>query len=61
MFFLTNDVGYVFDFVKETKSRGVMSICNLQQLDHHECEEKWNRFCDTYWAKQKHCEKEVKV
>lgn len=49
--FLEEDAGgYIMDFVKEAQSRGVYHVEDMEELAHEEYEEKWNRFCDTFFA-----------
>lgn len=43
---------YIFDFVKEAIRRGITAPWNLQLVDHETCEEKWNRFCDDFFAQR---------
>lgn len=43
---------YIFDFVKEAIRRGITAPWNLQLVDHETYEEKWNRFCDDFFAQR---------
>lgn len=40
----------IYDFVEEAKRRGVHSPKDLVPLSHEEYEEKWNLYCDNYFA-----------
>ena len=42
---------YIYDFVKEAQRRNIHSPKDMKLLTHREYEEKWNRFCDAYFAK----------
>ena len=42
---------YIYDFVKEAKRRNIHSPKDMKLLTHREYEEKWNRFCDAYFAR----------
>lgn len=42
----------IFDFVAEAKRRGVHTPRDLQLLSHEDYEEKWNRYCDSYFAER---------
>lgn len=44
------DIGYIPDFVKEARSRGIYHVGDMAELSHEEYEEKWNRFCDAFFA-----------
>lgn len=43
---------YIYDFVKEAQRRNIYSPKDMKLLTHREYEEKWNRFCDDYFAKE---------
>lgn len=43
---------YIYDFVEEAKRRNIYSPKDMKLLTHREYEEKWNRFCDDYFAKE---------
>lgn len=42
---------YIYDFVKEAQRRNIHSPKDMKLLSHPEYEEKWNRFCDAYFAR----------
>ena len=42
---------YLYDFVKEAQRRNIHSPKDMKLLTHREYEEKWNRFCDGYFAR----------
>ena len=42
---------YIYDFVEEAKCRNIHSPKDMKLLTHREYEEKWNRFCDAYFAR----------
>ena len=42
---------YIYDFVKEAQRRNIHSPKDMKLLTHREYEEKWNRFCDAYFAR----------
>lgn len=46
------DTGYILDFVQEARSRGIYHVGDMTELSHEEYEEKWNRFCDAFFAKE---------
>lgn len=41
---------WVYRFVEEARKRGVYTPADLALLSHEEYEEKWNRFCDRFFA-----------
>ena len=43
---------YIYGFVEEAKRRNIHSPKDMELVSHNEYEEKWNRFCDEYFAKQ---------
>ncbi|MBO5283484.1 MAG: hypothetical protein J6B43_10235 [Lachnospiraceae bacterium] len=43
--------GYIPDFVEEARSRGIYHVGDMTELSHEEYEEKWNRFCDAFFAR----------
>lgn len=44
---------YISGFVAEAKRRGIFSPKDLQLLSHRDYEEKWHRFCDDYFQRNK--------
>ncbi len=49
--FLEEDAGgYILDFVEEARSRGVRHVGEMTELSHEEYKEKWDRFCDRFFA-----------
>ncbi len=44
---------YIYDFVEEAKKRSVYSPKDMVLVSHGEYEEKWNRFCDDFFAAPK--------
>lgn len=51
---VSND--YIFGFVEEAKRRNIVSPKDMKLVSHSEYEEKWNRFCDDYFARREHHE-----
>lgn len=47
---------YIFGFVEEAIRRGISSPHDLQLVCHKEYEEKWNKFCDDFFARKEHWE-----
>lgn len=43
--------GYILDFMLQAQERGVFHVADMEALSHDEYEEKWNRFCDSFFAK----------
>ena len=43
---------YIFDFVEEARRRNIRSPFDLEPLDHNTYEQKWNRFCDDFFAQR---------
>lgn len=41
---------YIYGFVEEAKRRKIYSPHDMELVSHSEYEEKWNRFCDDYFA-----------
>lgn len=41
---------YIFDFVEEAINRNIRTPHDLQLVDHKTYEQKWNQFCDDYFA-----------
>ena len=41
---------YIYGFVEEAQKRNIHSPKDIKLLSHIEYEEKWNRFCDAYFA-----------
>lgn len=49
--FLEKDAGgYLLEFVREARSRGVYHVEDMEKLSHEEYEVKWNQFCDNFFA-----------
>lgn len=49
--FLEKDTGgYLPDFVREARRRGVYRAEDMEELSHLEYEVKWNQFCEEYFA-----------
>ena len=46
------DADYIFGFVREAVSRNIRTPYDMILVDHREYEEKWNKFCDDYFARQ---------
>lgn len=46
---------WVYGFVEEAKRRNIHSPKDMRFVNHSEYEEKWNRFCDEFFAKNE-CE-----
>ena len=44
---------WVYGFVEEAQKRNIYTPKDLMLVSHKEYEEKWNQFCDTYFAKEK--------
>lgn len=44
---------YVFTFAEEALRRGIRTPADLTLVTHEEYVEKWHRFCDDFFAKQK--------
>lgn len=49
---------YIPDFVREAEKRGIYTISDMQVLSHEEYAEKWNTYCDEYFA-SKSCKKNI--
>lgn len=47
---VSND--YIYGFVEEAKRRNIVSPKDMKLVTHSEYEEKWNRFCDDYFARE---------
>lgn len=45
---VSND--YIYGFVEEAKRRNIHTPKDMELVGHSEYEEKWNRFCDDYFA-----------
>lgn len=45
---------YIFGFVEEAMRRGFYSPYDLHLVCHKEYEEKWNKFCDDFFAQKEH-------
>lgn len=45
---VSND--YIYGFVEEAKRRNIHTPKDMELVSHSEYEEKWNRFCDDYFA-----------
>lgn len=45
---VSND--YIYGFVEEAKRRNICFPKDMDLVSHNEYEEKWNRFCDEYFA-----------
>ena len=43
---------YIFDFVEEARRRNIRSPFDLEPVDHNTYEQKWNRFCDDFFAQR---------
>lgn len=43
---------YIHGFAAEANRRGILTPKDMQPIPHGEYEEKWNRFCDEYFARQ---------
>lgn len=41
---------YIYGFVEEAIKRNIRTPYDLKLVDHAEYEEKWNKFCDNYFA-----------
>lgn len=41
---------YIYGFVEEAKRRNICSPKDMELVTHREYEEKWNRFCDHFFA-----------
>ena len=41
---------WVYKFVTEAQKRGIYTPKEMTLVSHHEYEEKWNRFCDDFFA-----------
>lgn len=41
---------WVYRFVDEARKRGIYTPGDMSLVDHNEYEEKWNRFCDDFFA-----------
>ena len=41
---------YIYGFVEEAQRRNIHAPKDMELLSHREYEEKWNRFCDAYFA-----------
>ncbi len=52
---------WVYRFVEEAKRRKVYTPADLVLLSHEEYEEKWNRFCDRFFAEADEGQKEEKT
>lgn len=50
--FETEVNGYVLEFVKEAKKRGVTYVRDMELLTHAEYEIKWNKFCDDFFGSE---------
>ena len=42
---------YIYGFVEEAKRRNIHSPKDMELISHGEYEEKWHRFCDSFFAK----------
>ena len=42
---------YIYGFVEEAKRRNIHSPKDMELISHDEYEEKWHRFCDSFFAK----------
>lgn len=40
----------VRDFVREAQKRGIFHVRDMEKVPHGDYEEKWNRFCDDFFA-----------
>ena len=45
-----DDASYIFSFVDETRRRGVFSAKDIKKLPHAEYVQKWDKFCDEFFA-----------
>lgn len=43
---------YIYGFVEEAQKRNIHAPKDMELLSHREYEEKWNRFCDAYFAER---------
>lgn len=43
---------WVFRFVSEANKRGIYTPQDMMRISHGEYEEKWNRFCEEFFAKE---------
>ena len=41
---------YIYDFVEEAVKRDIRTPYDLKMVSHPEYEEKWNQFCDDFFA-----------
>lgn len=41
---------WVYSFVEEAKKRNIWTPKDMERISHEEYEEKWNRFCDIFFA-----------
>ena len=44
---------YIYGFVEEAQRRNIHSPKDMELISHSEYEEKWNRFCDAFFADRK--------
>lgn len=52
--FLEKDPGgYLLNFVREARSRGIFHVEDMEKLSHEEYEVKWNQFCDDFFDRKK--------
>jgi len=42
--------GWIYRFVNEARNRGIYTPADMCLVNHEEYEEKWNRFCDDFFA-----------
>ncbi|MDO5152689.1 MAG: hypothetical protein Q4D50_04940 [Eubacteriales bacterium] len=42
----------IYGFVEEAVKRNIRTPYDLQLVSHEEYEEKWNKFCDNYFAQK---------
>lgn len=49
-FWSAEEADYLEYFVTEAQKRNIYTPYDLTELEHDEYEEKWNGFCDAYFA-----------